>query len=172
VQVIVADERPEVGGQFFKQLATSYAFTRQRATDEQYRDGSALIEQLRASSARLLNDAAVWAAVRQSDGTFSLSISRPDESCEVSARQVVLATGAYESVPPFEGWTLPGVMTTGAAQGLVRSYRVTPGERVLIAGNGPLNLQLACELIAGGAQVLAVAESAPHPWPRHVPAVL
>ena len=172
VQVIVADERPEAGGQFFKQLATSYAFTQQRATDDQYRDGGALIERLRASSARLLNDASVWAAVRQPDGTFSLSISRPEQSCQVSARQVVLATGAYESVPPFEGWTLPGVMTTGAAQGLVRSYRVTPGERVLIAGNGPLNLQLACELIEGGAQVVAVAESAAHPWPRHIPAAL
>ena len=172
VQVIVADERPEAGGQFFKQLATSYAFTQQRAADDQYRDGSALIEQLRASNARLLNDASVWAAVRQPDGTFSLSISRPEQSCQVSARQVVLATGAYESVPPFEGWTLPGVMTTGAAQGLVRSYRVTPGERVLIAGNGPLNLQLACELIEGGAQVVAVAESAAHPWPRHIPAAL
>ncbi len=170
VQVVVADERPEAGGQFFKQLAMSYAFTQLRPTDEQYRDGRALIEQLRASSARLLSDASVWAAVRQADGRFSLSIARPGETCEVSARQVVLATGAYESVPPFDGWTLPGVMTTGAAQGLVRSYRVTPGERVLIAGNGPLNLQLACELLEGGAQVVAVAESAAHPWPRRIPA--
>ena len=32
------------------------------------------------------------------------------------------------------GWTLPGVMTTGAAQTLLRSYRVLPGRRVLVAG--------------------------------------
>ena len=39
-------------------------------------------------------------------------------------------------------------MTTGALQTLVRAQRVSPGERVLIAGSGPLNLQLACELLA------------------------
>ena len=44
-------------------------------------------------------------------------------------------------------------MTTGAAQTLARAYRVAPGKRVVIAGNGPLNLQLACELVAGGVEV-------------------
>jgi D-hydroxyproline dehydrogenase subunit alpha len=44
---------------------------------------------------------------------------------------------------------------------LWRSYRVLPGRRILIAGNGPLNLQVACEVMAGGADVPAVIESAP-----------
>ena len=78
-------------------------------------------------------------------------------------RQLVIAPGAYERAAPFPGWTLPGVMTTGAAQTLARAYRVAPGKRVVIAGNGPLNLQLACELVAGGVEVLAVLESAPRP---------
>ena len=60
---------------------------------------------------------------------------------------------------------LPGVMTTGALQTLVRAQRVCPGERVLIAGSGPLNLQLACELLAGGVKPLAVVEAAPRPGP-------
>jgi glycine/D-amino acid oxidase-like deaminating enzyme len=170
VKVIVADERPEPGGQFFKQLASSYVFARQAPTDDQYRDGRALIEELLASPARLLSNASAWGALREPDGTFSVSITRPGAACEVRARRLILATGAYESVPPFEGWTLPGVMTTGAAQGLVRSYRVTPGQRVLIAGNGPLNMQLACELIEGGAQVVALCESARHPWPHRIAA--
>ena len=34
---------------------------------------------------------------------------------------------------------------------------------MVIAGNGPLNLQLACELLAGGARVVAVVEAAPRP---------
>ena len=61
---------------------------------------------------------------------------------------------------PFPGWTLPGVMTTGAAQTLLRSYLVAPGARVLVAGNGPLNLQVAAELAAAGVRVVAVAEAA------------
>ena len=63
------------------------------------------------------------------------------------------------------GWTLPGVMTTGSLQTLVRAQRVCPGERVLIAGSGPLNLQLACELLACGVKPVAVVEAAPRPGP-------
>jgi glycine/D-amino acid oxidase-like deaminating enzyme/bacterioferritin-associated ferredoxin len=63
-------------------------------------------------------------------------------------------------------------MTTGAAQTLLRAYRVAPGRRILIAGNGPLNLQLACELLQSGVEVAAVAESAPAPLPGRSAAVL
>ncbi|MGD0105233.1 MAG: FAD-dependent oxidoreductase, partial [Rhodopila sp.] len=57
----------------------------------------------------------------------------------------------------------PGVMTTGGLQTLVRSQRVSPGQRVLIAGNGPLNLQLSCELLASGLRPVAVLEAALRP---------
>jgi glycine/D-amino acid oxidase-like deaminating enzyme/NADPH-dependent 2,4-dienoyl-CoA reductase/sulfur reductase-like enzyme len=55
-------------------------------------------------------------------------------------------------------------MTTGACQTLLRSYGRAPGRRVLVAGNGPLNLQVARELVRAGATVVAVAEAAPPPW--------
>jgi 2-polyprenyl-6-methoxyphenol hydroxylase-like FAD-dependent oxidoreductase len=54
-------------------------------------------------------------------------------------------------------------MTTGAAQTLVRAYKVSPGQKVVIAGNGPLNLQLACEMVRAGVQVQALLEQAPMP---------
>ena len=68
----------------------------------------------------------------------------------IRAKRVILATGAYERAVPVPGWTTPGVMTTGAAQTLLRAYQVAPGRRILIAGNGPLNLQVAHELVASG----------------------
>jgi NADPH-dependent 2,4-dienoyl-CoA reductase/sulfur reductase-like enzyme len=58
-------------------------------------------------------------------------------------------------------------MTTGAAQTLLRSYRVLAGKRIVIAGNGPLNFQVAIELQKAGADIAAVAELAPAPsFPR------
>ena len=62
-------------------------------------------------------------------------------------RRLILATGAYERPMPMPGWGLPGVMTTGALQTLTRSQQVVPGRRVVIAGNGPLNFQLAADLV-------------------------
>src|SRR5262249_21284759 len=76
-------------------------------------------------------------------------------------QRLIVATGAYERAVPLPGWTLPGVMTTGAAQTLWRSYRRLVGRRILDAGNGPLNLQVASELAAGGAEIAAVVEIAP-----------
>jgi hypothetical protein len=63
-------------------------------------------------------------------------------------------------------------MTTGAAQTLWRTARRLPGKRVLIAGNGPLNLQLAAELIEGGAKVVAVVEAARRPGLAQIGALL
>ena len=77
-----------------------------------------------------------------------------------------MATGAYERPAIVPGWTLPGVLTTGAAQTLWRSYRTLPGRRVVVCGSGPLNLQVALELAKGGADIPFVAEAAPSPL-RH-----
>jgi NAD(P)H-nitrite reductase large subunit len=63
-------------------------------------------------------------------------------------------------------------MTTGAAQTLLRSYRVLAGHHIVVAGNGPLNLQVAVELIEAGARVEAVAELAEAPGWRDLSALL
>ena len=164
--VVVVDERSEPGGQFFKQLATSYSFAHTNPSDIQYRDGAVLIEKLMNSNAQFISGATVWGTFRDKDGNLEICIAAETKSYIVRTGQLVLATGAFESVPVFPGWTVPGVMTTGAAQSLVRAYRVAPGQKILIAGNGPLNLHLAYELVIGGIDVVAVAESAPRPFPR------
>ena len=157
-QVLLLDERPHPGGQYFKQVATSRAGPFEG--DAQSRRGGELIAEVAALGVTLRQDATVWGAFRPRQIAAVIG----GASFLVEPRQVVLATGAYERGVPMPGWTLPGFMTTGAAQTLVRSYRVLPGRRVLVAGNGPLNLQFAAELIAAGAEVVAVVEAAPSPF--------
>ena len=172
VTVVVADERSEPGGQFFKQLASSYSFTHNKPSDSQYRDGASVISRLMNTDAHVIYGATVWGTFRDKDGNVEICVAAGTKSFIIRARQLVFATGAFESVPVFPGWTLPGVMTTGAVQSLVRAYRVAPGQKVLIAGNGPLNLHLAYELVNGGIDVVAVAESAPWPFPGRMLAAL
>ena len=164
--VAVADERSEPGGQFFKQLASAHSFTNNKPSDSQYRDGALLIDRLKNTDAQFINAATVWGTFRDNAGNMEICVTAGPKSYIVRTQKIVLAAGAFESVPVFPGWTLPGVMTTGAAQSLVRAYRVAPGQKVLISGNGPLNLHLAYELISAGVDVVAVAESAPPPFPR------
>ena len=155
--VVVLDERPQSGGQFFKPLAPSQQSS--RPIDRQFADGKALTAGVIASGVVIHQNAQVWAAFSPTE----IGAVIDGGAVVLECRQLIIATGAYERPAPFPGWTLPGVMTTGAAQTLARAYRVSPGQRVLVAGNGPLNLQLANELLAGGAEVVAVLESAPKP---------
>jgi len=125
-------------------------------------EGLALVEAAHAAGVVIRYDVVVWGAYTAAEVVAVVGgneiVFRP--------RRLVVATGAYEEAVPFRGWTLPGVMSSGAALTLSRGYRVAPGRRVLIAGNGPLNLTLASELIDHGVEVVAVLESASRASPR------
>jgi glycine/D-amino acid oxidase-like deaminating enzyme len=162
-EVVVLDERPHSGGQYFKPLAPSHQA--ETPIDRQFARGLALVQAARDAGVVILQEAHVWGA-HAADEVIAVVQGRERV---FRPRRLVIATGAYERPVPFRGWTLPGVMTTGAAQTLTRAYRVAPGRRMMIAGNGPLNLQLACELLDAGVQVVAVLESASRPSPRQWP---
>jgi len=157
LKVVVVDERAKPGGQFYKQPTAAYFTRDKQIIDSQAAAGKALIDRTLAAGAQLICNAVVWAA-------------EPGPICHVvfdsqklvfKSKFLVLATGAFEKPQPFPGWTLPGVLTTGAIQTLLRSYGVCPGKRILVAGNGPLNFQVAAEILRAGAKVVAVAEAAP-----------
>jgi NADPH-dependent 2,4-dienoyl-CoA reductase/sulfur reductase-like enzyme len=162
VDVLLVDERAKLGGQYYKQPATTFEVDPHRL-DHQYTRGRALIERVQAAGVRVLGGARIWGA----DGARELYASDGTSRWVIRPGRLVLATGAYERVVPFPGWTLPGVMTTGAGQSLARAYQVAPGRRVLVAGNGPLNVQLAAELSRAGGDVAALVELARVTSPAH-----
>ena len=83
------------------------------------------------------------------------------------ARTLILANGAYDTPVAFPGWTLPGVITCGAASILLKSQRIAPGKRALVTGTGPLLLSVAAHLIDAGVNVLGVCESS-HLFPKGI----
>lgn len=163
LDVVVLDERAAPGGQFYKPVAASHALV-EKPLDRQFAAGARLAAEAEAAGVRLWRGATVWSAFAPDE----LGVLRDGRHRALRPRRLVLAPGAYERAVPIPGWTLPGAMTTGALQTLVRAYRVSPGRRVVIGGNGPLNLQLAVELLRAGVAVAAVAEEAPRPGFRAV----
>ncbi|CAM2865132.1 ferredoxin [Komagataeibacter xylinus] len=157
--VIVTDERHLPGGQFFKQPATSGV-----TADQQARRGARAIAAAREAGARLLHDTLVWGAFRESENSLVVGLVHNGTALYVRPRVLLVATGAQESPLPVPGWNLPGVMTTGACQTLLRAYGSMPGKRVVVTGNGPLNLQVARELLRGGSPPAALVEGAAPPW--------
>jgi NADPH-dependent 2,4-dienoyl-CoA reductase/sulfur reductase-like enzyme len=71
---------------------------------------------------------------------------------------MILATGARELLLPFPGWTLPNVMGMGGAQAMLKAGLDVRGQRVIIAGSGPLMLPVAAAMSHAGARVVTVVE--------------
>ena len=155
--VVLLDERKVSGGQYYKQTAAGID---QPALDRQQSRGTDLLESAIAAGVIIIREAEVWGAF---DGPV-IYANVNGISLAAEPKALIIATGAYERPIMVPGWTLPGVMTTGAAQTLWRSYRTLAGKRVAIVGSGPLNFQVALELQSGGADVRVVAETAAAPW--------
>ena len=166
-KVLLIDERPEPGGQFYKQPLPIPALAAEIASDGQFAGGRALIAEAEAAGVEMRRGVQLWGAFEPLD----LMLFDGEASRICRPKRLIVAAGAYERALPLPGWTLPGVMTTGAAQTLLRSYRVLAGRRVLLAGNGPLNIQVALELARAGAEVLAVVELAAKPALWALPAL-
>ena len=158
LRTAVLDEHPEVGGRLMGQLH-----------EERLPDGSTAWWQGRETATHLRREA-VAAGVAMLTGVQVWGL-RPGWRLDVeggglagvSARAVLLATGACEKPLPVPGWTLPGVMTAGAAQVFTNRHRVRPGNRVLICGVDPLSLTVSRELTLGGAVVVGMVLPPPGP---------
>jgi D-hydroxyproline dehydrogenase subunit alpha len=159
--VVVLDEGIAPGGQIFRRYGPGFSVIDPQAAGHEYRDGEALIAQARASGAEIRSRTVVWGAW----GKQLAYVTDETASGVIEARVVVIATGARDRAVAFPGWTLPGVITAGAAKTMVAIQRVLPGRRILMAGSGPLALAFSAQLREYGANVVAVAEAAPPPTP-------
>jgi len=74
--------------------------------------------------------------------------------------RLILCTGARELLLPFPGWTLPGVTGAGGLQALIKGGLPVAGQRIVVAGSGPLLLAAARSARQAGAEVVRIAEQA------------
>lgn len=158
--VLVLDEQPAPGGQVHRAIEQRKADGTAMSRDD--RAGAALVEAFRASTANIWADASVWQVERLADADgFRICLSRRGTVAAITARQLILATGAIERPVPIAGWTLPGVMSVGAAQILLKTGGNVPAGRTIIAGQGPLVLLYAAQLLKLGIKPAAILNTTP-----------
>jgi NADPH-dependent 2,4-dienoyl-CoA reductase/sulfur reductase-like enzyme len=169
VRVTVVDAARAPGGQFYRQPAAGLGARRPQALHHRWRtwrrlrDG--LERQVAAGRVAHLADHHVWCVERHPEGPRRFTVHAllgpgQEQPVEVRADAVLLATGGYEKVLPFPGWTLPGVVTAGGAQAMLKGGLVVSGRTAVVAGTGPLLLPVATGLTAAGVTVAALVESA------------
>jgi NADPH-dependent 2,4-dienoyl-CoA reductase/sulfur reductase-like enzyme len=162
--VTVLDEYPLPGGQFYKQLPDEFNVRDRSKLPKDYTKGDDLLARVRAQRIEILNETLVW-------GSFEpgvLCVRRRGIAGTIKCSRTIVAAGAIERAAPFPGWDLPGVMTPGGAQTLVKNQQVLPGDRILLAGSGPFLLPVATTLIAAGANIVGLYEATtPSEWAKH-----
>ena len=157
LSVTLIDDNPCPGGQYFRQPPGAFRRHGRSASDKEMARAEALFRVLDRPLVTYLPGALVWDAPEPG----VLAYTAGARSGRVHAGTVVVAAGAYDRPVPFPGWTLPGVVTAGAVQNLAKSQRIVPGGRTVVAGNGPLLLVVATNLLRAGVDVAAVVEAAP-----------
>jgi NADPH-dependent 2,4-dienoyl-CoA reductase/sulfur reductase-like enzyme len=148
LSTLLLDENIGPGGQVFRAIASTPVTDRSQL-GEDYWVGTDLVQALRAGNAEVIQRATVWSLDRNLD----IAVSVGGASAFVKARRVILATGALERPFPIPGWTLPGVMTAGAAQTMLKSSALVPDGRTVIAGQGPLLWLLAAQILRLGGRI-------------------
>ncbi|GAA1218823.1 NAD(P)/FAD-dependent oxidoreductase [Kitasatospora nipponensis] len=178
LRCVLLDAGARTGGQFYRHPAPALRAAHPERLHHHWSTFTALRERLERHLAggRIvhLTRHQVWAleraaaptgtaeAGREAGPGWRLHASKGEQGegrALVTAAAVLLAAGAYARQLPFPGWTLPGVVTAGGAQAMLKAGLVLPGRRVVVAISGPLLLAAAASLTAAGATVPAVVEA-------------
>ncbi len=146
-RVALIDDTPWLGGQIWRGQQAKPAIAQAKKS----------IAEFHRSGATLLDRTSVVAVPRAG----VLLAEHPEGSREIHWDKLILATGARELFLPFPGWTRPGVMGPGGLQALVKNGWPISGQRVVIAGTGPLLLAVADGLKQSGAKIVSIAEQTP-----------
>ncbi|MDF3855769.1 NAD(P)/FAD-dependent oxidoreductase [Paracoccus pantotrophus] len=157
LSVLVIDEQPAPGGQVWRGIERNASSPTFAALGADYREGEALVAAFRRSGAHYLPLTQVW----QIEEGWALFLTSSGPARRVTARAVLLATGAQERPVPFPGWTLPGVMTVGAAQILLKSGEMVPKGEIWIAASGPLPLLYSTQLSELGGSIAGFLDTSP-----------
>jgi len=153
LQTVLIDSGPHLGGQYFKR---PIGLTDNK--DRVQRQRRELIQKVETLPVTVYQNTLVWAGYPNETGGWLLTLYGRDAPGVVRARAVVIATGAYDLPLPFSGWTLPGVITAGAALTQLKQGSL-PGKNIVLAGSGPLQLALASALVRAGLKPISVLEA-------------
>lgn len=159
LRVLVIDDNLRAGGQIYRQLPSQFAPSPRLRQRSDFRKGRALLDEAAAAGVEFRLGSTAW-------GSFEpnvMELMTPGGPEQITSSRTIIATGAHDRPVPIPGWTLPGVFTVGGAQALLKSQRVRPGRRMLLAGVGPLLLVVASQLSEAGVEVVAVSEPV-SPW--------
>lgn len=166
--VLLVDARHRLGGNYYKELPAGVHAGNGHAEEAGHSELVHMRQALMKREVPVLDQTTVWGIFRGEGPTvqngaeqpFTLYLQGPHPTRTLEARTLIVAPGVYDRSLPFPGWTLPGIMSPGGAQLLLKNQGILPGRRVLVAGTGPLLMAVAAALAEHHAEVVALLDTA------------
>lgn len=152
--VVLFDEQPASGGQIYRGIG-QVTPARLDILGPDYGEGASLASQFAASGARHVAGASVWQLTQEK----RLHFLQEGRVQSLQANAVLICTGAMERPFPIPGWTLPGVLTAGAAQIMLKGSGMAPTRPVVLAGCGPLLYLLGWQYVRAGVPIAAIVDT-------------
>lgn len=152
--VVLLDENLSPGGQIYRAVDSDIVSDPNIIGEDYYR-GRKLVTDFKNSDIETLSGAAVWNISVEGEIFYTTAGTVK----ALRADKIILATGAQERPFPVPGWTLPGVMTVGSAQILLKSSGLVSPNAVF-AGTGPLMYLVAYQYLKAGVPVRAILDTA------------
>jgi len=167
---VLIDEGTQAGGQLPKQIHKFFGSKENYAGVRGFRIGERMYEEAITCGTEIWLNSPVYGIWPNN----ILAIVKDGKSRLLQTKRLIIATGASEKPLQFPGWTLPGVMGTGAVQTMINIHRVLPGTKFLIVGAGNVGTIVAYQLLQAGAEVTCIAEAAPNigGWQVHADKIL
>lgn len=156
LNVAILDEQANLGGQIYRSLSHS-TLVDESILGPDYYQGRSLINNTQKAKLDYLPNATVWSI----SSDLIINFTCQQQGRQIKTKKLLIATGAQERPAPFSGWTLPGVMTCGSAQILLKSSGITPSGPLVLAGSGPLLLLIAAQLNRAGVEIKAILDTTP-----------
>jgi NADPH-dependent 2,4-dienoyl-CoA reductase/sulfur reductase-like enzyme/bacterioferritin-associated ferredoxin len=157
LKVLLLDENIRLGGQYLRRVPKKLGAYSTDKPEKLKRIGYKLIQDINSKKIRIINRAKVLGIY---PGNELFIEEKNKKAYTAKAEIILLATGAREKFLPFKGWTLPGVISAGAAQILMKNSGILPAEKILIGGAGLFLYAVAYDYLHNHGKLISVLDQA------------
>ena len=154
LKVLIIDSNGNSGGQIYRAPPKSYIKKSEKTLEENLIQIK-FSEDLKRNNIDTAYNHTVW----QVSPGFKIDAFNENGTIQWNTKNLIVATGTYEKIIPFDGWTTPGVIGLAASTILLKAHQTIPGNKIVLAGNGPLLISVAYYILKFGGKVDAIVDT-------------
>ena len=151
--VLIVDLNSNTGGQIYRAPPKTYKNVSKKLEENEIQKN--LSDQIKKYKIETAYNHTVW----QVSPGFKVNAFNETSTIEWQSKSLIIATGTYEKIIPFEGWTTPGIIGLAACTVILKAHHFIPSKKIILAGNGPLLMLVAYYIIKFGGKIDAIVDT-------------